>query len=66
MAELDTEVNPNLENGTAREESRYHNYVGSKIPWYLHLMWVIFWCFAAWYVIGLLLPALRVELTTPP
>ena len=54
-----------VENATAEDEGRYHKYVGSKIPWFVHMIWIIFWCFAAWYVIGLLLPALRTELATP-
>lgn len=68
MAEVEVKARPNepVENGTAQDEGRYHNYVGSRIPWYVHLMWVIFWCFATWYIVGLLLPALRVELTSPP
>lgn len=55
-----------VENTTAQEEGRFHNYVGSKIPWPVHLMWVLFWCLAAWYVLRLLLPALKTELTSPP
>jgi hypothetical protein len=55
-----------IETTTAQDEGRYHRYVGSKIPWFIHLLWVLFWCFSAWYVIGLLLPALKTELTSPP
>jgi hypothetical protein len=62
MAEAEAAV----DNATAQDESRFHHYVGSTIPWYVHLLWVVFWCFAAWYVIGLLLPALRSELAPAP
>jgi hypothetical protein len=55
-----------LELTTAEDDSRYHNYVGHQIPWYVRLNWIIFWCFAAWYVIRLLLPALDTELLAPP
>lgn len=55
-----------VENTTAEQESRYHSYVGSKIPWPIHLLWVLFWCLAAWYVLRFLLPALKIELTSPP
>jgi hypothetical protein len=51
---------------TAEVEGRYHNYVGHQIPWYLRLLWVLFWCFSAWYIIRLLLPALDSELLSPP
>ena len=55
-----------LELTTAEDESRFHNYVGHQIPWYVRLIWIVFWCFAAWYVIRLLLPALDAELLSPP
>ena len=55
-----------LELTTAEDDSRYHNYVGHQIPWYVRLIWIIFWCFAAWYVVRLLLPALDTELLSPP
>lgn len=64
MAEI--EVDGEHEQSTASAEGRFHSYVGSKIPWFVHLLWLLFWCFAAWYVVSLLLPALRVELLSPP
>jgi len=48
------------------DEERYHTYVGTRIPWYVRLMWVAFWIFAVTYVITWLLPALQHELVTPP
>jgi hypothetical protein len=50
----------------AQEEGRFHNYVGHDIPWYVRVLWLIFWVGAAWYVIRLLLPALDTELLSPP
>jgi hypothetical protein len=55
-----------VENASAQEEGRFHRYVGHEIPWYVRLIWVLFWCFAAWYVVSLLLPALDTELLAPP
>lgn len=55
-----------VETTTAEDEGRFHSYVGSKIPWPIHLLWVLFWCLAAWYVLAFLLPALKIELTTYP
>jgi hypothetical protein len=60
------EAEAGVETTPAREEGQILRYVGSKIPWFVHLLWVVFWCFAAWYVIGFLLPALRSELSSPP
>ena len=50
----------------AQHENRYHDYVGNRIPWYVRLIWVLFWCFAVYYTIAYLFPAIRVELLTPP
>ena len=54
------------ETTTAVEENTFHSYVGHAIPWYVRVLWILFWCFAAWYVISLLLPALDAELLSPP
>lgn len=50
----------------AERENRFHDYVGNRIPWYVRLIWVLFWCFAAYYTVAYLFPAIRVELLTPP
>lgn len=57
---------PVVESGTAQEEGRFLNYVGHQIPWFLRVMWILFWGLSAWYVLQWLLPALRVELLSPP
>jgi hypothetical protein len=51
---------------TVEEESRYHHYTGNTIPWFIHLMWLLFWVFSIIYLIRFMLPALQVELVTPP
>lgn len=48
------------------KELTYHTYVSSTIPWYVRLFWVVFWVFAAFYVIRNFLPAIQTELLTPP
>ena len=55
-----------LELTTAEEDSCFHNYVGHQIPWYVRLLWILFWIFAVYYTLTYLFPALRIELTTPP
>ncbi len=57
---------PETEYRSAAEEGRRHTYVGTRIPWYVRLLWVAFWIFAVAYVIHFLLPALQHELVTPP
>jgi hypothetical protein len=54
------------ETTTATEENRYHSYVGHAIPWFVRLLWILFWCYAIWYVIAGLMPALDSELLSPP
>lgn len=51
---------------TAVDEHRFHRYSGSRIPWYVRLIWLLFWCFAIYYVISYLLPAVQTEMTSPP
>lgn len=54
------------ENLAPEVESRFHHYISNKIPWYVHLMWVLFWIFVAAYVLTYFLPALKVEIANPP
>lgn len=51
---------------TAEQERKFHTYVSHVIPWYVRLIWVIFWIFAIGYVISNFLPAIQSELLTPP
>ncbi len=55
-----------VEKTTAVEESTFHAYTGNEIPWYVRLLWVVFWCAAIAYVVTWLLPALQSELLAPP
>ena len=50
----------------AKAEIRWLSYVGNRIPWYVRLMWLLFWTFAVYYTLTYLLPALQVEIVTPP
>lgn len=54
------------EETTPEVESRFHHYISNRIPWYVHLIWVLFWIFVVGYVLTYFLPALKVELVTPP
>jgi hypothetical protein len=51
---------------TPEVESRWHSYVGNRIPWYVRLIWLGFWVFAVYYTIVYLFPALQVEIVSPP
>ena len=51
---------------SAEAEHHYHNYTGTRIPWYVHLIWVLFWCFACYYVIRYVFPDLNTEIFSPP
>ncbi len=50
---------------TPTEEGRFHTYVGSEIPWYVRVAWIIFWVASAAYVLRYLLPALQREIGAP-
>ena len=55
-----------VKNTTAEAESRWHGYVGNRIPWYVRFIWLLFWAFAIYYTIAHLFPALQVEIVSPP
>ena len=50
---------PELDPNSAEQEHRHHGYTGTRIPWYVHLMWILFWVFAAAYVLSYVFPALQ-------
>ena len=58
MAEVDRPV--------VQDDERFHKYTGNTIPWYVHIIWILFWCFALYYMTTYLLPALKLEMVTPP
>ncbi|HET6425182.1 MAG TPA: hypothetical protein VFG20_15955 [Planctomycetaceae bacterium] len=51
---------------TPEQDLQQHTYLSNVIPWYVRLMWLVFWIFAAAYVIRNFLPAIQTELLTPP
>ena len=42
---------------SAEEEHRHHTYTSNVIPWYVRLIWALFWVFAISYAIKYLLRA---------
>jgi len=63
---MTTTEKPPLDDSAADVEAHYHNYQSSRIPWYVRLVWLLFWIFAVYYTLEYLFPALRIEMTTPP
>lgn len=55
-----------VDKGTAEEEHRWHSYVGNRIPWYVRLIWLLFWAMAVYYMIAFLFPAMQHEISSPP
>lgn len=51
---------------TPEVENRNHRYIGNQIPWFVHLIWSLFWVLAIYYSIRYFLPALQREFLTPP
>lgn len=54
------------EHDSAEVEHRYHRYTGTRIPWFVHLLWVSFWIFAVWYILRFLFPMIQREFSSPP
>ena len=55
-----------IENKSAEEEHTFHHYEGNDIPWYVRVLWIMFWVYAVYYVVRYLLPAVQIEMLTPP
>jgi hypothetical protein len=66
MAQFAENTTATVENTTAEAENVYLQYTGNAIPWFVRLLWIIFWCSAIAYVVIWLLPALQSELLAPP
>ena len=52
--------------GSVKSEHQFHRYVGNRIPWYVRLIWVGFWCFVVYYAVTYLFPALQLEVLDRP
>ena len=66
MAQAAQNTPPGVEQTSALEEGIYLQYTGNAIPWYVRLIWIIFWCGAIAYVVTWYLPAIQTELLAPP
>ena len=47
---------------STKDENEHHRYSGNEIPWYVRLIWILFWIFAIYYTLVYLFPALQLEL----
>ena len=63
---MTTTEKPPADEYTAEAEHRFHDYTTNRIPWYVRLMWVMFWISAVYYTLHYLFPAMRIELHLPP
>jgi hypothetical protein len=57
---------PVVDKTRAEDEGTFLGYTGNAIPWYVRLIWIVFWCYAITYVVLWLLPAIQSELLAPP
>ena len=51
---------------TPEEEHRHHTYTSNVIPWYVRLIWILFWIFVIYYTLKYFIPAMDRELLSPP
>lgn len=56
----------NDSSAAADQDSRQLTYVSNAIPWFVRMMWLLFWIFAIAYAVTFFLPAIQKELVTPP
>ena len=52
--------------GSPEADAENHRYVGHAIPWYVRALWLGFWVLCIWYVLRWLIPALKLEMVSPP
>lgn len=57
---------PQLDSSSAEAEHRYHHYTGNVIPWYVRVIWLLFWSFTIYYTVQYLFPAVQTEMVSPP
>lgn len=57
---------PESDLSTTEAEGRFHDYRTNQIPWYVRLIWILFWCIAIYYAVAQIFPNLQVELHNPP
>jgi hypothetical protein len=55
-----------VEQSSAESELRHHTYITNVIPWYVRLIWVLFWIFVIYYGVTYFLPAIQEELLFQP
>jgi hypothetical protein len=41
------------------KDKEYHTYTTHRIPWYVRVMWILFWIGLMWYMIRFAFPAAR-------
>lgn len=61
-----TDLSKAVDPDSPTSEGKFHNYRTNQIPWPVHLIWVLFWIGAVYYIVQYLLPALRVEIAPLP
>jgi len=54
------------ENAPPEEENKHHTYVTNRIPWFVHVLWILFWMMAIAYILTYQLPVIRTEFLNPP
>ncbi len=54
------------EESSPEREHRFHHYSSNDIPWYVRLIWILFWVFTIYYMIRYCFPAIQIEMISPP
>lgn len=59
-------TNPEGDPRSAEAEHGFHRYIGHQIPWYVYLIWSLFWIFAILYILVYQFPIIATEIVNPP
>lgn len=44
---------------TPDQDSTYHTYTTHRIPWYIRVMWIVFWVGLIWYIVKWGIPSAK-------
>ena len=55
-----------IENPSPEAEGQHHTFVTHRIPWFVHLLWVVYWVMSISYILYYQFPVIQRELMNPP
>jgi hypothetical protein len=48
-----------LSGPSPEQEGQFHTYTTHRIPWFIRVIWIIFWIGLVWYLVTLAVPSAK-------